>query len=414
MHTQMTLDLGIEERVDVRSLIVHGDIEREAPKAKREQPAPEFERVLADGADCAFRRRCGNRSQMLVLLVTQGQYYVTDERTGSRHELTTARLGSFCKGTTGDSLTPPWSRQPLQAYDSKGRAAVVALLGCGDFREMCKRDMVRVEAWAASRMGANARWNLSGTWEQVSLVWKLVEPTMGHNHCREALSAVLRLTSLYGEGRDEACAECFRDRLYVSRFVESIGRDVTCDLLRGYLDKSAEHPRGDTADFLPRLACALHSMEWRGIAYDPRRACEYALSLLDLPAQRRRTRSHNVQLWADAIDMQQRIRGSVEDRYPADPAALLAELEREREMRRHEASDEAIAHRASELEGNGFDSDGYIIRPAASVREIIDEADAQHNCVAGFIDKYARGETDLWLMRKAAKPSPTSRSSPSR
>lgn len=163
MHTQMTLDLGIEERVDVRSLIVHGDIEREAPKAKRKQPAPEFERVLADGADGAFRRRCGNRSQMLVLLVTQGQYYVTDERTGSRHELTTARLGSFCKGTTGDALTPPWSRQPLQAYDSKGRAAVVALLNSGDFREMCKRDMVRVEAWAASRMGANARWNLSGT-----------------------------------------------------------------------------------------------------------------------------------------------------------------------------------------------------------------------------------------------------------
>lgn len=94
MQTQLSLNLGIEEKVDVRSLIVHGDIERETPKAKREQPAPEFERVLMDGADCAFRRRCGNRSQMLVLLVTQGQYYVTDERTGSRHALTTARLSA--------------------------------------------------------------------------------------------------------------------------------------------------------------------------------------------------------------------------------------------------------------------------------------------------------------------------------
>ena len=98
---------------------------------------------------------------MLVLLVTQGQYYVTDERTGSRHALTTARLGTFCKGATGDALTPPWSRQPLQDYDAKGRAAVVAMLNSGDFREMCKRDMVRVESWAASRMGANAKWNLS-------------------------------------------------------------------------------------------------------------------------------------------------------------------------------------------------------------------------------------------------------------
>ena len=72
MQTQLTLNLGIEEKVDVRSLIVHGDIERDTPKAKREQPTPEFERVLMDGADCAFRRRCGGRSQMLVLLVTQG------------------------------------------------------------------------------------------------------------------------------------------------------------------------------------------------------------------------------------------------------------------------------------------------------------------------------------------------------
>jgi hypothetical protein len=70
---------------------------------------------------------------------------------------------------------------------------------------------------------------------------------------------------------------------------------------------------------------------------------------------------------SDALDMQQRVRGSVEDRYPSDPAALLAELEREREMRRHEASDAAITRRAAELDGNGFESDGYLIRPAATV-----------------------------------------------
>ncbi|MCI2085656.1 MAG: hypothetical protein LKJ98_02745 [Olsenella sp.] len=87
---------------------------------------------------------------------------------------------------------------------------------------------------------------------------------MGHNHCREALSAALRLTAFYGEGRDEATVECFRDRLYVSQFAASMGRDVTRGLLRGYLDKRAEHPRGGTADFLPRFTCALHSMKWRG------------------------------------------------------------------------------------------------------------------------------------------------------
>lgn len=110
MQTQLTYSLGIDEKMDVPSLIVHRDIECETPKAKREQFTPEIERVLRHGADRAFRRRRGGRRQILVLLVTQGQYYVTDERTGSRHALTTARLGTFYKGATGDTLTPPWSR----------------------------------------------------------------------------------------------------------------------------------------------------------------------------------------------------------------------------------------------------------------------------------------------------------------
>ena len=91
MQTQLTLNLGIDEKVDVRSLIVHGDIERETPKAKRKQPTPEFERVLMDGADCAFRRRCGSRSQMLVLLKV-----VPMSRTG--HRQFGVRLGLAADG----------------------------------------------------------------------------------------------------------------------------------------------------------------------------------------------------------------------------------------------------------------------------------------------------------------------------
>lgn len=35
MYTQLTLGLGINEKVDVRDPIVRGDIERETPQAKR-------------------------------------------------------------------------------------------------------------------------------------------------------------------------------------------------------------------------------------------------------------------------------------------------------------------------------------------------------------------------------------------
>ena len=35
MQTQLSLNLGIEEKVDVRSLIVHGDIERDTPNNRQ-------------------------------------------------------------------------------------------------------------------------------------------------------------------------------------------------------------------------------------------------------------------------------------------------------------------------------------------------------------------------------------------
>jgi hypothetical protein len=175
------------------------------------------------------------------------------------------------------------------------------------------------------------------------------------------------------EGRDFACAECFRVRMRVSRLVEDWGHDVTRDLLRGYVDVSAGHLDATVADFLPRLSMALRTLTYRDITVEPRRACEYALHLLGEPAMTRHGRSYNLQVWADCLCEQLDVRGGVTDRYLSDLAALASEMEHERELRRHRANDEAIARRAAEMDGKSFESDGHVIHPAASVQEIIDE-----------------------------------------
>ena len=117
---------------------------------------------------------------------------------------------------------------------------MVTLIGCDDFLEICKRDMLRVEPWVASRIGANARWNLCGTWEGLNAVWRMFEPAIGHNHAREVLSTALRLTGFRGEGRD-----------------------LTRNLLRGYIDRAAGPPDATVADFPPRLSMALHALAYR-------------------------------------------------------------------------------------------------------------------------------------------------------
>ena len=134
----------------------------------------------------------------------------------------------------GDALTPPWSVRPLHKYDGSDRAAVVTLMGCDDFLQMCRRD-----------------------------------------------------------------------------------------LLRGYIDRAMGHPNATMADFLPRLSMALRTLACHDVSMEPRRACEYALDLLELPSKTRRGRSYNLQIWMDCLREQLDVR----------------------ELRRHRASDEAIEHR---------------------------------------------------------------------
>ena len=46
----------------------------------------------------------------------------------------------------------------------------------------------------------------------------------------------------------------------------------------------------------------------------------------------------------------------------------------------------------------------YLIRPAASERELIDEGAALQHCVAGYTTRILRGETSIFFIRKAAEP----------
>ncbi|MGN7457876.1 PcfJ domain-containing protein [Paenibacillus pasadenensis] len=62
-----------------------------------------------------------------------------------------------------------------------------------------------------------------------------------------------------------------------------------------------------------------------------------------------------------------------------------------------------IAERLPELlKRYGFERDGLIIRPAVSSVELFDEGKALSHCVGGYADRYAKGETTILLIRRAA------------
>ena len=52
------------------------------------------------------------------------------------------------------------------------------------------------------------------------------------------------------------------------------------------------------------------------------------------------------------------------------------------------------------LEINKYEDDNYVIYPAPSLDSMIEESYNQNNCLKAYCDKYSKGETNIYFMRK--------------
>lgn len=65
---------------------------------------------------------------------------------------------------------------------------------------------------------------------------------------------------------------------------------------------------------------------------------------------------------------------------------------------------ELISNRLKTLESFRFESEGYMLRPAANSKELIEEGKALHHCVGTYADRYAKGKTDIFVIRRIDQP----------
>jgi DNA-directed RNA polymerase subunit RPC12/RpoP len=73
-------------------------------------------------------------------------------------------------------------------------------------------------------------------------------------------------------------------------------------------------------------------------------------------------------------------------------------------MQKNEKLDVLIKNRVKLLEKYIFECNGLIIRPAESSSELIKEGVALSHCVGGYADRHAKGETNIFLIRKTSEP----------
>ena len=73
-------------------------------------------------------------------------------------------------------------------------------------------------------------------------------------------------------------------------------------------------------------------------------------------------------------------------------------------IQKNEKYDVQISNRAKSLKKYIFQCDGLMIRPAISSKELIEEGASLSHCVGTYADMYAKGETDIFLIRKVSEP----------
>ncbi|MBR2578019.1 MAG: PcfJ domain-containing protein, partial [Erysipelotrichaceae bacterium] len=81
---------------------------------------------------------------------------------------------------------------------------------------------------------------------------------------------------------------------------------------------------------------------------------------------------------------------------PKDFYKTHSDLAKEIKIIHQAARDKQIQERAKELVA--YEKDGVVIRPLNSVEDVVDTGAVLHNCIKGYIDSYADGHTDLYVL----------------
>ena len=65
---------------------------------------------------------------------------------------------------------------------------------------------------------------------------------------------------------------------------------------------------------------------------------------------------------------------------------------------------EGIQRRAKKAQKYAWEQDGFLIRPIATLKELVAEGTKLKHCVAGYASSYAEGRCKLFCIRKKSEP----------
>ena len=427
----------MSEDIDFKSLVLdHDAIDKNETVAKSKPKAkPTIEVVEVSGIDLVLRRTTKTTSKLLVLLASQEQYFIKDERTGKVDILVMRDVRESKKLRTGDTYDAALRRLGtfLQGCDQMletGSAWLPKVSGTMEFKRALIRMLLDDDLQSMAKAGLAVLIPPANTWDKKwrmnysgllpreremavedKATARLASPYVSNNpsFIDEILSAVREIIGAVGldEARKILSAdECkntssLRELAFLLNISEnetengvSMGNGLRLD--SRYRTGNRRKSRGQT------------------IRFDSTRLIEY----LSDDARRQGFDAYNpkfIQTWADALVMQIVVYGSVIDKYPDALLTMHHVLSREANevmKRRQMELDAEQAERDKSLWSNVVSlaepylksNDGFIVLTPAADEDMIDEARQQHNCLASYIDRAKIGETSIFFIRREDAP----------
>lgn len=415
-------------------------------------PQLDFEIVQSSGPDCVIRRKTSTTSRLLVMIVSQGLYYIKNEKTGETIHLDERSMRNFWNKSDNIILNVNWLDTLQLPNESDYREGLVNVLQSEGFKVAakngwCKLDASDIRSCSWSTRNLDEKFNkyseftdnfssYKGFFKAYNEYIELIEQDGNYtDRDRElfidGLDSYMILCLIFGLDNTKKFMQQYIESEYIhwnrldhpaifmalycafmfpkyifekyNRYEEQHPNDmrrygsistqygeVECDFLEdGAIYKMHREGKEIFMEMIRDLECTIDFDSFCNYIFEGERQ-GYTKDLPDYLRE-----------WIEYL-FKQRILldGGLEIKYPKYLSSDLKKIKYEVECIEEQHNEEMFKEQSKEMDVYNYSNDKWIFTHPKTADDMRKEAAMQSNCLATYVDKVANGRCHIVFLRK--------------
>lgn len=348
----------------------------------------EYEVIFNSGPDFIVRRKSAKASKLFVCLMSQGQFYFKNEKNAETTRISMDDMIKFFSDIPGSlRINNAWCVAIGKGTANMGR--FITVISNPFFVNLAKQGLIKLN------FSKSFSTNFDTFSEQtIATGIRVLSGLYSKEEIASAVGSVF--THEYSKGAE-----------YLRKDVKVLFDELGIDDSRKYVQRRAELPQlGTQLPDYTRLFYPEFTWNNKGSVhhiFEHSKFIEYALQecVHQGYAQEEAT---FISEWVDILSMQKQLFGKVKEKYPENIPAVHQIYSYHVRMRKQKVDEAKFAEQTNRLKAYEWRNSEYVIRCPESKDEIIDESIQQANCLAGYIQSFTDGKSNLFFLRKLKNP----------